>query len=310
MQFKNSTFIVTGGASGLGAATAEAFHERGGNVTIADRDVERGEALAAHLGARVAFFQTDVCDTTSAHACVRFTAERFGGLQGLVNCAGIGVAEKILGKEGPQPLDHFARVITVNLVGSFNMLSQAAAAMSTGNASASGERGVIINTASAAAFEGQIGQVAYTASKGGVVSMTLPAARELARFGIRVATIAPGLFLTPMMETLPIEVQDSLGKSVPFPSRLGRPSEFAAMAVHCRRRSKFEPLFRPNIEPGLVAFLLWSAVDKFSCLPCLLRSSDRVEARGKAWRAKPGAASPACIQSVTGVGCFRVGTSS
>jgi len=232
MKFKNSTFIVTGGASGLGAATVEAFHERGANLVIADRDVERGEALATRLGSRVAFVPTDVSDVSSAKACVQSASERFGGLQGLVNCAGIGVAEKILGKEGPQPLDHFARVVTVNLIGSFNMLTQAAAAMSAGTASETGERGVIINTASAAAFEGQIGQAAYAASKGGVVSLTLPAARELARFGIRVATIAPGLFITPMMATLPADVQDSLGKSVPFPSRLGRPDEFAALAVH------------------------------------------------------------------------------
>lgn len=232
MQFKNSTFIVTGGASGLGAATVEAFHERGANIVIADRDAERGKALANGLGSRVAYVLTDVSDAASARACVQSASERFGGLQGLVNCAGIGVAEKILGKEGPQPLDHFARVVTVNLIGSFNMLTQAAAVMSAGTASEAGERGVIINTASAAAFEGQIGQAAYAASKGGVVSLTLPAARELARFGIRVATIAPGLFLTPMMATLPAEVQDSLGKSVPFPSRLGRPEEFAAMAVH------------------------------------------------------------------------------
>jgi NAD(P)-dependent dehydrogenase (short-subunit alcohol dehydrogenase family) len=232
MQFSDSTFIVTGGASGLGAATIAAIHERGGNVVIADRDIARGEALAMRLEKRAAFVQTDVCDAASAKACVQFTIDRFGGLQGLVNCAGVGVAEKILGKEGPQPLDHFARVIAVNLIGSFNMLSQAAAAMSHSTANDAGERGVIVNTASAAAFEGQIGQAAYAASKGGVVSLTLPAARELARFGIRVATIAPGLFLTPMMETLPAEVQDALGKSVPFPSRLGRPAEFAAMVVH------------------------------------------------------------------------------
>lgn len=232
MKFKNSTFIVTGGASGLGAATVEAFHERGANLVIADRDAERGEALAARLGSRVAYVLTDVSDVSSAKTCVQSSIKRFGGLQGLVNCAGIGVAEKILGKEGPQPLNHFARVVTVNLIGSFNMLTQAAAAMSAGIASEAGERGVIINTASAAAFEGQIGQAAYAASKGGVVSLTLPAARELARFGIRVATIAPGLFLTPMMATLPAEVQDSLGQSVPFPSRLGRPEEFAALAVH------------------------------------------------------------------------------
>lgn len=232
MQFNSSTFIVTGGASGLGEATVEAFHQRGASVVIADLDAARGEALAARLGERAIFHRTDVTDPASASACVEATVARFGALQGLVNCAGIGNAERILGKEGPQPLERFARVIQINLIGSFNMLSQAAAAMSAGAANAAGERGVIINTASAAAFEGQIGQAAYAASKGGIVSLTLPAARELARQGIRVATIAPGLFLTPMMATLPAEVQESLGKSVPFPPRLGRPQEFAAMAVH------------------------------------------------------------------------------
>jgi NAD(P)-dependent dehydrogenase (short-subunit alcohol dehydrogenase family) len=232
MQFNSSTFIVTGGASGLGEATVEAFHQRGASVVIADLDAALGEALAARLGERAIFHRTDVTDPASARACVEATVARFGVLQGLVNCAGIGNAERILGKEGPQPLERFARVIQINLIGSFNMLSQAAAAMSAGAANAAGERGVIINTASAAAFEGQIGQAAYAASKGGIVSLTLPAARELARQGIRVATIAPGLFLTPMMATLPAEVQESLGKSVPFPPRLGRPQEFAAMAVH------------------------------------------------------------------------------
>ncbi|MFA7623945.1 MAG: SDR family NAD(P)-dependent oxidoreductase [Pusillimonas sp.] len=232
MQIKNSTFIVTGGASGLGEATVTALHQRNANVVIADRDNERGQALSDKLGERAVYVATDVTDAESAKACTQFSVQHFGGLQGLINCAGIGVAEKILGKEGPQPLDHFARVITVNLIGSFNMLSQAAALMSTGSANAAGERGIIINTASAAAFEGQIGQAAYASSKGGIVSLTLPAARELARFGIRVATIAPGLFLTPMMATLPQEVQDSLGQSVPFPPRLGRPDEFAAMAIH------------------------------------------------------------------------------
>lgn len=232
MQIEDSNFIVTGGASGLGAATVEALHRRGARVLIADRDRTRGEDLARQLGERAAFQPTDVTDAASARACVAAAQTRFGALHGLVNCAGIGVAEKILGKHGPQPLDNFAKVIAVNLVGSFNMLSQAAQAMSAGEANAAGERGVIINTASTAAFEGQIGQAAYAASKGGIVSLTLPAARELARFGIRVATIAPGLFLTPMMAALPAEVQNSLGKSVPFPPRLGRPQEFAAMVLH------------------------------------------------------------------------------
>ena len=232
MQIENSTFVVTGGASGLGEATIEAFHQRGANVVIADRDVARGEVLAARLRERALFQPTDVADPASASACIAAAVARFGSLQGLVNCAGIGIAEKILGKDGAQPLERFARVISVNLLGTFNMLSQAAAVMSTGAANGAGERGVIINTASAAAFEGQIGQAAYAASKGGVVSLTLPAARELARSGIRVATIAPGLFLTPMMASLPAEIQESLARSVPFPPRLGRPQEFAAMAIH------------------------------------------------------------------------------
>lgn len=232
MKIENACFIVTGGASGLGAATVEALHRRGARVVIADRDADRGNALASQLGDRAHFVLTDVTDSGSAKACVAAAVAHNGSLHGLINCAGIGVAERILGKEGPQPLEHFAKVISVNLVGSFNMLSQAAAAMSAGPANPAGERGVIINTASAAAFEGQIGQAAYAASKGGVVSLTLPAARELSKFGIRVATIAPGLFLTPMMAALPAEVQTSLGQSVPFPPRLGRPEEFAAMALH------------------------------------------------------------------------------
>lgn len=232
MQLNRSTFIVTGGASGLGESTVEGFHQRGANVVIADLDGAKGDALATRLGDRVMFHKTDVTDPASARACVQAAVARFGGLQGLINCAGIGNAERILGKDGPQALQRFARVIQVNLIGTFNMLSQAAAAISTGAPAEGGERGVIVNTASAAAFEGQIGQAAYAASKGGIVSLTLPAARELARQGIRVATIAPGLFLTPMMASLPAEVQESLGKSVPFPPRLGRAQEFAALAVH------------------------------------------------------------------------------
>jgi len=232
MRIQNSTFIVTGGASGLGAATVEALHQRGANVVIADLNPEAGNALVARLGERAGFVPTDVTDEDAARACVQATLDQFGSLQGLINCAGIGVAEKIVGKEGPQPLARFAKVVQVNLIGTFNMLSQASAAMSTGPAGESGERGIVINTASAAAFEGQVGQAAYAASKGGVVSLTLPAARELARSGIRVVTIAPGLFLTPMMAALPAEVQKSLGDSVPFPQRLGQADEYAALALH------------------------------------------------------------------------------
>ena len=232
MKFENSTFIVTGGASGLGEATVRRFHAAGANVVIADLNVERGEKLAAELGSRAVFARTDVTSDADGQACLAKALASFGGLQGLVNCAGVGTPEKVLGKNGPQPLANFAKTVGINLIGSFNMLRLAADAMSKGNPNAAGERGVIVNTASVAAYDGQIGQPAYAASKAGVVGLTLPAARELARFGIRVCTIAPGLFFTPMMESLPAEVQESLAKSVPFPPRLGRPDEYAQMAAH------------------------------------------------------------------------------
>ena len=232
MKFENSTFIVTGGASGLGEATVRRFHGAGANVVIADLNSERGEKLAAELGSRAAFARTDVTADADGQACVARALSAFGGLHGLVNCAGVGTPEKVLGKNGPQPLANFAKTIGINLIGTFNMLRLAADAISKGNPNGAGERGVIINTASVAAFDGQIGQPAYAASKAGVVGMTLPVARELARFGIRVCTIAPGLFYTPMMESLPAEVQDSLAKSVPFPPRLGRPDEYAQLAAH------------------------------------------------------------------------------
>jgi len=232
MKFENSTFIVTGGASGLGEATVRRFHAAGANVVIADLNTERGEKLAAELGSRAVFARTDVTADADGQTCVAKALASFGGLQGLVNCAGVGTPEKVLGKNGPQPLANFAKTVGINLIGTFNMLRLAADAMSKGNANAAGERGVIVNTASVAAFDGQIGQPAYAASKAGVVGLTLPAARELARFGIRVCTIAPGLFFTPMMESLPAEVQESLAKSVPFPPRLGRPDEYAQMAAH------------------------------------------------------------------------------
>jgi NAD(P)-dependent dehydrogenase (short-subunit alcohol dehydrogenase family) len=231
MKFESNTFIVTGGASGLGEATVRALHGVGANTVIADLNVEQGEQLATELGARAAFSRTNVADEADAKAAVDLAVSRFGGLQGLVNCAGIGNAGKVLSKEGPQPLADFARSIQINLVGSFNMIRLAADAMSKGEAQADGERGVIVNTASVAAYEGQIGQAAYAASKGGIVSMTLPIARELARFGIRVMTIAPGLFITPMMRGLPPEVQKSLGENTPFPQRLGEPKEFAKLVV-------------------------------------------------------------------------------
>jgi NAD(P)-dependent dehydrogenase (short-subunit alcohol dehydrogenase family) len=232
MQFNGNTFIVTGGASGLGEATVRLFHGKGANVIIADLNSERGEKLAAELGNRAVFHRTDVASDADGQACVAKALSTFSGLNGLINCAGIGIAEKVLNKDGPQKLANFARVINVNLVGTFNMIRLASEAISRGTPNVAGERGVIVNTASVAAWEGQIGQPAYAASKAGIVGMTLPIARELARFGIRVCTIAPGLFYTPMMESLPPEVQESLGKSVPFPSRLGRPDEFAQLAAH------------------------------------------------------------------------------
>ena len=230
MQLEDRVFLVTGGASGLGAATVRAFHAAGARVVIADISVERGQALATELGERTAFCRTDITSEADAQAAVDLAVRRFGGLQGLINCAGVGPAWKVLGKDGPHPLEAFVRTVTINLVGVFNMSRLAAEAMAKGMPSADGERGVIVNTASVAAFEGQVGQAAYAASKAGVVGLALPMARELARYGIRVNTIAPGLFLTPMMAALPQEVQDSLGKSTPFPPRLGQPAEFAAMA--------------------------------------------------------------------------------
>ena len=230
MQLEENAFIVTGGASGLGGATARAFHAAGARVVIADLNVQAGEALAAELGERARFVRTNVVDETEARACVDAAVSYFGPLRGLINCAGIGTAARVLGRDGVMALEAFARVVNVNLVGTFNMIRLAADAMAKGEPLADGERGVIVNTASVAAYDGQIGQAAYAASKGGIVSMTLPIARELARSGIRVVTIAPGLFLTPMMHELPEEVQKSLGESVPFPQRLGKPEEFARLA--------------------------------------------------------------------------------
>jgi NAD(P)-dependent dehydrogenase (short-subunit alcohol dehydrogenase family) len=232
MELNGSTFIVTGGSSGLGAATVRRFQAAGARVVIADINVELGQALAAELGRSVAFHKTDVTRETDAQATVDLAREQFGGLNGLVNCAGIGPAERVVGKKGPHQLESFARVIGVNLIGAFNMIRLAAAAIASGAPNAAGERGVILNTASVAAWDGQIGQAAYAASKGGIVAMTLPLARELASSGIRVCTIAPGIFQTPMLEGLPAEVQQSLAKSVPFPQRLGRPDEYAALAQH------------------------------------------------------------------------------
>ncbi|MBP7489083.1 MAG: 3-hydroxyacyl-CoA dehydrogenase [Azospira sp.] len=232
MELKESVFVVTGGGSGLGAATARMIVAGGGKVVLADVNKAAGEALAAELGANVRFAETDVTNEASAKAAVELAVSTFGKLNGLVNCAGVAPAEKVLGKEGPHRLESFAKVININLVGSFNMIRLATEVMAKGEPNAQGERGVIVSTASVAAFDGQLGQAAYAASKGGVVAMTLPIARELARSGIRVMTIAPGIMETPMLMGMPQEVQDSLGKMVPFPSRMGKPAEYAALVRH------------------------------------------------------------------------------
>ena len=231
MQIENNVFVVTGGASGLGAATARMIVDAGGKVVLADVNAEAGERYAAELGAAARFVQTDVTREESARAAFAAAGE-LGTLRGLVNCAGIAPGEKVVGKEGPHKLESFARTININLVGSFNMLRLAAEIMSAAAPDASGERGVIVNTASVAAFDGQLGQAAYAASKGGIVAMTLPIARELARSGIRIMTIAPGIMETPMLLGMPPEVQEALGKMVPFPSRLGKPAEYAALVQH------------------------------------------------------------------------------
>ena len=229
MQVKDSTFIISGGASGLGAGTARRLLDHGAHVVLADLNDQLGHSLAAELGPNARFVRTDVGSEADCKAAIELAQTAFGGLHGVVNCAGVGTPNKVLGKEGPLALAEFARVININLVGSFNLLRLAAAAMASQTPNSEGERGVIINTASVAAYDGQIGQPAYAASKAGVVGMTLPIARELARYGIRVMTIAPGLFETPMMAALPKEAQESLGKSVPFPSRLGRAAEYAQL---------------------------------------------------------------------------------
>jgi NAD(P)-dependent dehydrogenase (short-subunit alcohol dehydrogenase family) len=232
MQVQDHTFLVSGGSSGLGAACVRMLANAGANVAIADVNRQGAESLAAELGARTRFVQTDVTDESSVQKAVHTVLETFGSLQGAVLCAGIGLAEKVLGKTEPHRLATFTKVINVNLIGTFNVLRLTAAALAQRQPTASGERGVIVTTASVAAFEGQIGQAAYSASKGGVVAMTLPLARELARFGIRVMTIAPGIFDTPLLAGLPEPARQSLAQQVPFPSRLGRPDEFAALVRH------------------------------------------------------------------------------
>jgi NAD(P)-dependent dehydrogenase (short-subunit alcohol dehydrogenase family) len=229
MHIANNTFLIAGGASGLGAACARRLASLHANVVAADVNGDLGEALTAELGGRAVFWLTDVTSPESAQAAIDTAIRRFGALHGLVNCAGILGAARIIGRDGPHDLALFQRVVQVNLVGTFNMLRLAAAAMSLNQPNEEGERGIIVNTASVAAFEGQIGQAAYAASKGGVASLTLPAARELSRFGIRVATIAPGVFETAMMEAAPESVRKSLAEQTAFPSRFGRPDEFAQL---------------------------------------------------------------------------------
>jgi len=231
MEVKGQAAIVTGGASGLGAATARTLAAAGAKVAVLDINEKAAAEIAAEL--KGVAIVCDVADSASAEAAVKKATDAHGPARILVNCAGIGPAKRIVGRDGPMPLADYERVIRINLIGTFNTLRLAAAAMQALSPLADGERGVIVNTASVAAFEGQIGQAAYSSSKGGVAALTLPAAREFAQFGIRVVAIAPGIFGTPMLRALPQEAQDSLGASVPFPKRLGEPREYAALVMHC-----------------------------------------------------------------------------
>ena len=232
MRIDGNVFLVTGGASGLGEGTAQLLAEHGAKIVIGDVSRAKGEALAQKIGSNARFIEMNVADESAARAAVALAVNTFGGLHGLVNAAGVVHGEKIVGKHGTHTMASFRRMVEVNLVGTFNMVCAVAEYMAKAKPSPSGERGVIVNTASVAAFEGQIGQAAYSASKAGVAGMTLPIARELARFGIRVMTIAPGIFETPMVAAMSAEVQASLGAQVPFPSRLGRPAEYAALVEH------------------------------------------------------------------------------
>jgi NAD(P)-dependent dehydrogenase (short-subunit alcohol dehydrogenase family) len=232
MHISGKSFIVTGGASGLGRAAAEAIVAAGGRAVLLDVNDEAGNNAEHELGSAVRFARADVTNEELVQGAIDVAGTAFGGLHGVVNAAGIGPAAKVLGKKGPHPLDLFETTVRVNLVGTFNVIRLAAAVISTNQADASGERGVIINTASIAAYDGQIGQPAYAASKGGIVALTLPVAREFASIGIRVMTIAPGIFDTPLLAALPEAARESLGQQVPFPSRLGRPAEYGALVVH------------------------------------------------------------------------------
>ncbi|MBM3814509.1 MAG: 3-hydroxyacyl-CoA dehydrogenase [Acidimicrobiia bacterium] len=232
MKLEGSVVFITGGASGLGAASARMVVDAGGRAALADRNWDLGQAVAASLGSHAIFVETDVTDAESVGRAMADTAARLGRLDVAMNCAGVGSAQRILGKDGPMSLESFRKVVEVNLIGSFNMSRLAAASMAQNAPGEDGERGVIIHTASIAAFDGQIGQCAYSASKGGVVGMTLPMARDLARHGIRVVTIAPGLFDTPLLAGLPEEARRSLEASIPYPARLGSPAEYAQLARH------------------------------------------------------------------------------
>ncbi|MEO7741329.1 MAG: 3-hydroxyacyl-CoA dehydrogenase [Usitatibacter sp.] len=231
MQIQNNTFLIAGGGSGLGEATAHMLVANGGKVVIADVN-EGGEAVASQLGPNARFLKADVTDEGQTQAAVDLCVSVFGAIHGAVNCAGIAPGERVVGKTGPHSLASFERAVKVNLVGTFNVIRLVAARISLQPAFASGERGVLVNTSSVASMDGQIGQAAYAASKAGVNGMTLPIARELARFGIRVVTIAPGIFDTPMLQGMSEEVRTSLGQQVPFPARLGRPDEYAALVKH------------------------------------------------------------------------------
>jgi 3-hydroxyacyl-CoA dehydrogenase/3-hydroxy-2-methylbutyryl-CoA dehydrogenase len=232
MRIEGASALVAGGASGLGAATARALHEAGAGVLIADLNAKRGEALAAELGERAVFMEANVTEPEPVQAAVEAAAKAAGGLRISVCCAGIGWAQRTAGKQGPHDIEAFRNVIEVNLIGTFNVLRLAAATMVDNEPDAGGERGVCVNTASIAAFDGQIGQVAYSGSKGGIVGLTLPAARDLASRGVRVMTIAPGTFDTPLLAALPADAREQLGARIPFPNRLGQPEEFAALARH------------------------------------------------------------------------------
>lgn len=232
MQIDKKNFLITGGASGLGLATAQTIINNGGNAVLLDLNEEAGKKARQTLGNKALFVKTDVISEEDVKNAITKAKATFGNIHGIINCAGVAYAKRVVGKEGEQPLEFFNKVVQINLIGTFNTVRLVANEMQHNTPEASGERGIVINTASAAAFDGQIGQAAYSASKGGIVAMTLPIAREFAGIGIRVNAIAPGIFETPLLAGLPKEAQESLGKQVPFPPRLGKPSEFASLVKH------------------------------------------------------------------------------